>query len=430
MGGLLSVGALAVGLLVTAGPATRPLGLSAPQRQAKELTGVVYVSGVGTTLTRLDENLNAYGPRLRVGFADAWAVAPEGRIAAISTHASETGTSQDSIRFVALGSLRLVPRPVALHGAAWTLFWTSPDRLLTVVRDCCGATDETSIAVVDAGARRIVSRVALHGDALAATRAGDRLVVLVTPTNALGPARLAIADARGVVRTVGLDRIVAGRSWPQDHNAAMLGTQRVPALAADGEHVYVIQPDGPAAEISLDTLHVSYHELGPASLSARLSAWLQPSADAKGMNGTAWRGLMLGNGFVAVSGGEEHAVIEANTQRMWNTPAGLVVVDVRDWTIRTIDRGADDVQAAGGLLLATGRTWSSNEQRSSGMGLAAYGTDTTLRYHLFQGDSAWVQQTWNGRAYVVVDGKTSVVELATGRVLEQRPNTTPWLLTG
>jgi hypothetical protein len=62
------------------------------------------------------------------------------------------------------------------------------------------------------------------------------------------------------------------------------------------------------------------------------------------------------------------------------------------------------------------------------MGLAAYGSDSKLRFQVFEGASAWVQETWNGRAYVLVDGRTNVVDLATGRIVEQRAGTTPWLL--
>ena len=190
----------------------------------------------------------------------------------------------------------------------------------------------------------------------------------------------------------------------------------------------MIQPDGLAAEVSLESLEVSYHDLAPAALVARLSAWLQPEAQAKGMNGTTWHGVVLGNGFVAVTGTVERAVVNGNNEQMSSSPAGLAIVDVRNWTIRTLDRGADSVAVADGLLLATGRSWTSTEQRSTGMGLAAYGSDAKLRFHLFAGGSAWVQQVWRGRGYIVVDGKTNVIELATGRVVEQRASETPSLL--
>ncbi|MDX6488655.1 MAG: hypothetical protein QOK13_1270 [Gaiellaceae bacterium] len=429
MGRLLGVGALALGLLVAAGPTTRPLGLAAAERQAKNLVGIIEEPGAGTTLSRLDEGLNAYGPRLRVGYADAWTISPQGTLAALSAHASESGGVQDDIRFVALGSLRLVPRPIALGGSGLTLLWTNPYRIVALVQDCCSNT--VSLAVVDPGARRIVSRATMDGDVVAWTRAGDRLLLLVTPTNAIGQARLVVVDAVGGVQTVKLGRIVAGRSWPEDQTEPRLGTQRIPALAADaaGGRAYVIDPDGLAAEISLDSLSVSYHELAPASLAARLSGWLQPKAEAKGVNGTSWHGVSLANGFVAVTGTVEHAVVNAGSEQMTSAPAGLAIVDVRDWTIRTLDRGADDVAVSDGLLLATGRSWTSAQQGTPpGMGLAAYDSDSKLRFHLFEGGSAWVQQTWNGRAYVLVDGRTNVVDLANGRIVEQRAGTTPWLL--
>lgn len=427
MGRLLGVGALALGLLVTAGPTARPLGLTGSDRQAKELVGIVGDPDSGAMLTLLDDNLNPYGRRVRVGWADVSTISPQGGIAALSTHTSAAAMRQDAIRFVALGSLRLVPRTISLDGSALAMFWPTPNRIVALVQDCCPLVDRVSIAIVDPGARRIVSRVPLEGAAVGWARAGDRLVVLLAPPNAIGPAGLVVADAAGV-RTVELARVVAGYSWPENHSG--FGTQQIPALAADpaAQRAYVIQPDALAAEVSLDSLDVSYHELAPASLGARLSAWLQPDAEAKGINGTAWHGLSLGNGFVAVTGNEEHAVIEDNTERMSGSPTGLEIVDVRNWTIRTIDRGANDVTATDGLLLATGRSWSSTEPRETGMGLAAYGGDTRLRFRLFQGSPAWMQQVWRGRGYVVVDGNTSVVELATGRVIEQRPGMPPMLL--
>jgi hypothetical protein len=424
------VGALVLGLLVATGPTARPLGLAGPAQQPKELVGIVFEENAGTTLRRLDDNLNAYGPRLRVGYLEAWTVSPQGDIAALSTHPTNVGVLQDELRFVALHSLRLVPRTIQLKGAALALGWRSPHRIVVLMQDCCPAVSSVSIAVIDPGARRIMSRTRLAGDAVAWSRTGNELVVLVTPVNAIGPAQLVIVDAVGGVRTVGLARVAAGRTWPEDQSAPRLGTQQIPAVAVDSatRRVYVIQPDGLAAEVSLESLEVSYHELAPASLAARLSAWLQPNAQAKGMNGTAWQGLSLGDGFVAVTGTVQRAIVSGNGEQMSSSPAGLVIVDVRNWTIRTLDRGADSVAVADGLLLATGRSWTSTQQGTNGMGLAAYGTDTKLRFHLFAGGSAWVQQVWRGRGYVVVDGKTNVIELATGRVVEQRASETPSLL--
>jgi hypothetical protein len=389
---------------------------------------MVYRDGGGNSLVRLDEELHAYGSDLRVGYLDAWTLSPQGDIVALSTHPGDSGLAQDVLRFVAVRSLKLVRRTIPLKGSALAMLWANPHRIVALVQSCCS--NSVSIAVVDPGARRIVSSAPIAGDAAVWTRAGDRLLVLVTPTNTIGPAQLVVVDATGGVRTVKLGRVVAGRSWPDGQSEPRLGTQQIPALVADpaAGRAYVIQPDSLAADVSLDSLDVSYHELAPASLAARLSAWLQPAAQAKGMNGTQWNGVSLGNGFVAVTGALERAVVNGNTEQMSSSPAGLAIVDVRNWTMRTLDHGADSAAVSDGLLLVTGRSWTSTEQRTTGMGLAAYGADTELRFHLFAGGSAWVQQTWNGRAYVDLDGKTNVVELATGRVVEERAGENPLLL--
>ncbi len=115
------MGALALGLLVALGPTARPLGLAGPDRQAKELVGVVFRDGEGNSLIRLDEGLNAYGPSLRVGYLDAWTVSPQGDIAGVSTHATDTGSVEDVLRFVAVRSLKLVPRTIPLKGSALTM---------------------------------------------------------------------------------------------------------------------------------------------------------------------------------------------------------------------------------------------------------------------------------------------------------------------
>ena len=417
---------VAVALLLASGPAERPLRLKGPERQAKYLVGFVSKQD-GARLTPIGETLREIGPRSKnLGFVDASAVSPQHDVVAIAAHASNRSFA-DSLRFVALRNLRLLPRTVPLGGPVWTLLWRNPHRIVALVGDCCSP--ESTIVVVDPGARRVLSRETVGGAISALERDGGMLALLSTPVRAIGPAQLVVVDSVGTIRRVELTRIEAGTSWPADTNAPPLGTQRVPAVALDaaGGHVYVVFPDGLGADVSLATLDLSYHQVATRSLGARLTAWLQPAAQAKGMNGVAWRGKWLGNGYVAVTGEEQHATLDANNREtMSGNPAGLAILDVRNWTIRTIDRGAGQVVVADGLLLATGRTWRTSDQRQTGMGLAAYGADTAMRFHLFAGSPAWIHAVWGGRAYVQGLGPaTSVVELATGRVVEQRTGELP-----
>jgi hypothetical protein len=279
-----------------------------------------------------------------------------------------------------------------------------------------------------------VSRRELAGDVIGpVARAADALVLLESPRNAIGPARLDVVAADGSVRSVALDSVRAGSSWPEGASTTEpIGTTRQPALAVDpdGHRAFVIQPDGPAAEIDLRTLAVSYHDLAaPRSLLARFSAWLTPAAEAKGINGPEWRGVWLGDGYVAVTGTEESVSTDSNNQFVASgAPAGLAIVDTRDWTIRMLDRGADTVTPVEGLLLATGRRWNSNERQATGMGLAAYGTDRSLRFKLFPGTSSWVAAVSMGRAYVTGAGaerKAVIVDLASGKVVGTRPDRVP-----
>ena len=89
-----------------------------------------------------------------------------------------------------------------------------------------------------------------------------------------------------------------------------------------------------------------------------------------------------------------------------------------------MDRAPTEVRVAGDLLLATG----------SSAGLTAYGFDGNRRFRLFEGREAWIEQVYDGRAYVhspTPDGHLGplrVVDLATGRVTARQARRVPWLV--
>jgi hypothetical protein len=423
--GVLAVAALALVLATPGTESRRALELNGPARQTKETIGFLWQAS-GVRLVRIDEHSlrPIAGTGTRLGYVTAWAFAqPGGGLLAVSTHAHDLVTG-DVLRFVELRGLRLVRRTVPLGGLGRALLWARLDRVVVIVQSCCSP--GASIVTIDTGSRRVVSSQELPGDVQAVARAADALVLLETPRNAIGAARLDVVSADGTLRTASLDRVVAGTTWPTD-GSDPIGTTRVPALAVDpaAYRAYVVQPDGPAAEVGLRSLAVTYHDLSaPRSTLARLSAWLTPNAVAKGLNGPRRIGRWLGDGLLAVTGTDEVAHADADGRMtLSGSPAGLAIVDVRDWTIETLDRGADAVTAAEGLLLATGSSYSSGDRETHGMGLAAYGPDRKLRFRLFQGTSSWVQAVLAGRAYVGRSGSGSlaaVVDLASGRVVEQR----------
>ena len=420
----------------TSGDSARPLQLvEAGSPAAKPLAWLWQ--GAGARVTTIDRGrLTAIRPRsARLGAVDAWAFAPDGSGLAVAAHANANSPDPDSIRVVRLPSLKLVPKAVRLDGSARTLLWSHPDRIVALVGYCCP--DTAAIDIVDPLTQRVLERHELDGAVVAVGRAADSLVLLAAPSRAIGASRLLVVAADGRLRTVGLERISSGYFWP-DASTNPIGTQRIPALAvgrANGR-AYVIAADGLAAEIDLSTLVVSYHELAaPRSLVARLTGWLQPSAEAKGLNGPARQARWLGDGLIALTGTDETAIRDAGGQDSFSSePAGVAIVDTRDWTVRMLDRGADSATIADDALLVTGRSWSSASQQTHGMGLAAYGPDRALRFRLWPGTSAWVQAVWAGRGFVEVTGaanaRTFVVDLASGRVIGKRVSPVPVPLLG
>ena len=435
----LALGALAL-LLVLAGPgAGRSLSLNGPQLRAKGLVPALIRRWDGMRLTAVDEQTLRPSGRASapLGFVDTWAFSHANPSLVVLATRSNENDEEGSLRFANVASRRLVKRRVPLPGGGRALLWARPDRLVAVVDKCCAGASE--LVVVDAGARRVLSRQELPGEVSASARGSSSLVLLMTPRGQMGPAWLDVVGDDGSLRSVALDRVTAGTFWPAGAESDPIGKFRVPALAVDpvGSRAYVVQADGPAADVDLRTLAVSYHELtAPKSLIARFGDWLSPPALAKGGNGPHRSGTWLGDGLIAVTGTDEHASRDANgTMSMSMTPSGLAIVDTRDWTIRTLDRGADAVMPLDGLLLATGSRWSSDGSDPKGMGLAAYGADRKLRFHVLDGRSTGLAAALGGRAYVYVNGQNGistidVVDLAAGRILGERSPDLPTFLLG
>jgi hypothetical protein len=272
------------------------------------------------------------------------------------------------LRFVDLRRMRVlgdveIDRP----GSVFATAWAGPRRVLAVVLHpgCCGLGD-TTVVGVDALRRRVLWRRALGGSLQAGERFRRSLVLVLGPRRSAGPSRLVLVGPDGGVRSARLDLIRSGRrgSFPgvlQEWN---------PGLALDpAGRAFVVQGGAPVAEVDLRTLRVRYH-----TLAERISA-----VAAKAVEGPRRKALWLGRGLLAVTGTHSHA----DARSMWETPAGLTLIDTHDWTARTIDPRANDAVLAGGTLFVTSLLWDSRAQRISGSGLTGYGLDGTRRFHLF-----------------------------------------------
>jgi hypothetical protein len=309
------------------------------------------------------------------------------------------------------------------------LVWLTPRRVVAIEPG-----DESfDVVLVDTKTPRIVSRRTVPGwvNVNAFVRTQRAVVVLVSRPREIGPPRLVVAGADGTVRSVVLEEISAGTVYPEHDDSwstnadpsRFVGHRRWPGLAVDpiGAHAYVVDPGGTVADVGLDDLSVRYHDLAaPRSLLGRLTDWLEPDAHAKGaLEGPARHARWLGGGLIALSGEDESAFVDARgTLQVRSRAAGLMLIDTRDWHVRTLDERASRfvVGAGAGLLLATG--WSSGPENGKqvGMGLAAYALDGTKRFEAFRDQTASVSYVVGRRAYVGVANQLRIVDLSSGGV--------------
>lgn len=267
-----------------------------------------------------------------------------------------------------------------------------------------------------------MSRRTLDHQLLHVERSRDSLVLLLGRRDAIAPARVAVVRPSGVVDVAVLRGVLAGGERVIGGGRHAEFRQRIPALAVDpaGDRAFVVPAAGDVAEIDLARLQVSYHALSRRiSLLRRVAGWLEPQAYAKSMEGPVRHAEWLGNGLIAVSGGD-YSVTRGD--RLEFTPAGVRIVDSRNWSVRSIAPGADGFRLAGDLVLGVSETWSSELHQPTPIGVAAYGLDGRARFHLYEGVRAWVIHADARRAYVdpMGPGAVDVVDLASGRVVERR----------
>ena len=101
-------------------------------------------------------------------------------------------------------------------------------------------------------------------------------------------------------------------------------------------------------------------------------------------------------------------------------PTGLMLVDIRTWSIRTLDLGIDTFTVSQGRIVASGPR----------AGLAVFDNSGRLLYRRFGGWTTWVNVVHRGHIYATAGGKRRirVLELGTGKQLGWRPIPPPRLL--
>jgi hypothetical protein len=364
----------------------------------------------------------------------AWSFSPSRRVLAVARHEQSLVRS---LRLVDVQRMRVVG-DVPLEGmGVGALAWLRSGSLLAVQEACCG--ERQQLLTVDPAQRRVTATRALGGTVLALDATAQELVLLLAPAGSIGPARLAVADGGGAVRFVALRGMLAGRAPRPGERDLHSSVQRIPGFALDrgGRRAFVVE-SGRVVVVDLASLDVAEHRIERSrSLLARLRDWIEPAAQAKGTTGPQRAASWLGRGLLAVTGADEETFTDARgALQMRLRPAGLDLVDTRSWTARTIDPGASGLVRAGGLLLATGESWDSDNDRRSAIGLTAYGLDGRRRFRLLDGRQVWVAWVHGDRAVLGVvarDGRERplrTVDLRRGAVIATRRDEPPILLTG
>jgi hypothetical protein len=356
----------------------------------------------------------------------SWSFSADRRVFAIGSCGD---TWRPRLRFVnarvmrVLGDVRL-PSGYECAGA---LSWLSPSRLLTVVT----GESSSAVAVVDPAARRLLRLTKLPGSPWSTGVAGDQLVLLFGGQGVFAPARIGIVDTEGRLRTVTVDEVRIGSIVDDssgDHHARTIS----PGFAVDpeGRRAFLVPAAGRIAEVDLRTLDVDYHELDRPSLLGRLARWLEPSAQAKVMEGPVREARWLGDGLLAVSGSDySYSKNQAGEYQVSQKPVGVKLVDTRSWRSRMLSRGSNAFAVTSGLVIAQGGEWDSARERTIGPGILAFGLDGAMRWKLTS--SSWLDPVGSfGVGYLWrSETRMDVIDLATGailRSLDRRNDTNPW----
>jgi hypothetical protein len=439
---LLATLAFAACAALLASAATSPqAGLAVPSgagvrgKEPGPLLGTVWNDVRGQTeLVHVDpDSLRPLpAPSLRIGQnGTTWAYSPTRDRLAIATHVE--GRRGISASFQVVDPLTLRRSLVLPLGSSQVLAmaWLEPDRVVALRFGY--HPERLEVVTIAPSAKRVIASTKLHGEVHGVARTPSALVLLLSPEGRIGAATLAVVSANGEVRTVTLDRIWIGFERSDGDSGEFAGTQRGAGFTVDpeGGRALVFPAGSAAAAIDLGSLAVTYHTPHePVSLFGRLRRFLDPTATAKLIDGPSRTARWLGDGLVAITGADYATWRDGDSRFQTRaTPAGLMVVDTSSWQIRTIDRSANWVVYADGVLLATGEAWDSSTTVRTSMGLAAYSADGSRRFRLFPGEQVSVWRAFRGRAYVGKDKEPfRIVDLASGQVVGTRREAPPWLL--
>jgi hypothetical protein len=301
---------------------------------------------------------------------------------------------------------------VNLAPPGWVTFlsWQRGYLFAVVSRDRSGA-----VAVIDPAGRRVLQRYRLARRIIGVQESRGAVVLLTAPRKGIGRLELTVVGGKGMdsVRVSG----IFGGSQVENGGDGYRAREVTPGLAVEpGERAFIVPAGKTVAEISLHNLAVEYHTLSePVSLLGRLRNWLEPTAEAKVLDGPQRKAEWLTSGLIAVTGADYTTVTSAIGLDVQVDAAGLSLLDPHDWSIRRINEETSDFLSFRSSLLAFGDTsWG---HPAPGLGVVGYDLSGRELFRRFEGTAvSWVESV-EGLAYVSLDERRrAVVDAASGRV--------------
>jgi hypothetical protein len=267
---------------------------------------------------------------------------------------------------------------------------------------------DRAVVTIDPVRRRVVARHPIDGTILHAERSAQgQVVLLLAPWEGIGTLRLAVIGGKGMT-TTRIPSFVGG--WESEQKDDEVRTrQRIPALVIDevGRRALVVF-GGAVAEVSLSDLSVQQHALSqPVSLLGRLRNWIEPTAQAKLVDGPWRNGAWIGDGVFAISG-EDYSSEGGRDHHA--EPAGVSIVDTRDWSVRKIDDDTVEVVRTEHAIVGHGGYEFG--------GVTGYDLGGDKVFELLPRTSVWLQVV-GGYVYAVHESskRFTIIDPALGRVV-------------
>ena len=304
-------------------------------------------------------------------YHDAWSASPDRTRVALGISAPGR-ERRVGLRIVNLarGAVEL---DIETGIAAEAVAWLSDRRLVAELQD-------GRIVLVDPVAGAVVRQWAGRAAPDAVTTRTRRRFVMIEP------GRLAAVDDKGRLRRVSLP-------LPRRER----GRRVRAALVADPsrEHVYVLTGGRAAVDVDLRRMRARSRPLRPAS-----ERGAKPAAVRER------KAIWLGGGLLAISGRD----FPSGSRGGRTVPAGLSIVDAKNWSIRRVDSKAIGVAFAAGRLIAYGKR-----------GVRAYALTGRRIFEALRGRTVWSVGTRGRLAYAGTPFATNVIDTGSGRVTRKIP---------